>query len=471
MQVIRRWLVAWLTATVVTMGAGVQAQSGGSADAQLFSQDRLDELVAPIALYPDSLVAQILMASTYPLEVVQAARWVKQNPGLKEQALEQALASEGWDPSVKALTNFPDVLQRMSDNLDWTQDLGDAVLAQQEDVMNAIQRMRRYAYDAGNLKTTSEQKVVVQEKVIVVEPASEVVYVPAYNPTVVYGSSWAPPSYYYPFYSSPPSYWYPPGYVASNIISFGLGMAVGAAIWNNWNWGHCDWNRRSVNINNNFNFSRNINTRDVRIGNRVSGDRYSRWEHNVDHRRGVRYSDASTRQKFAGQVGDRSNRARVDRDAARGFDRKGKGESARPATREARAGRPTSRDLEGSLGKAKDRAASGERPRAEKKDRAAERPQLEKKDRPAQRDAARDRAKPEARDRSGTTRDLSRPAQSRDRSAPTRQISKPADRSGGAFKAQGKGGLERAASSRGGQSRAASRAAGGGRALGGGRGR
>lgn len=308
---------AWVFAAGV-LHAGEQAADADSP----FSADQLEQLVAPIALYPDSLVAQILMASTYPLEIVQAARWRKDHPDLKDSELEQALADERWDPSVKALTNFPDLLARMNDNLDWTQDLGDAVLAQQSEVMDAIQRMRRLAKDAGNLETTKEQKVVVQEKVILVEPATEVVYVPAYSPTVVYGSVWAPGIWYYPFYGYPRTYWYPPGYAASNFISFSIGMAVGAAIWRNWNWGHCDWRRGGVTINNNFNFSRNINTRDINIGNRSGGGNFSKWEHNSNHRAGVRYRDNATRQRFD-RAGDSGRSPRIDRDTARGFDHKG----------------------------------------------------------------------------------------------------------------------------------------------------
>ncbi len=259
--------------------ADVKAQEQQAAPDSMFSPDQLEQLVAPIALYPDSLVAQIMMASTYPLEIVQAARWRDSNPDLKDSELENALAAESWDPSVKALTNFPDLLKRMNDNLDWTQDLGDAVLAQEKEVMDAVQQMRQLALDAGNLETTPEQKVIVEEKIIVVEPATEVVYVPAYSPTVVYGSVWVPTTYYYPLYRYPASYWYPPGYAASNIVSFGVGMAVGAAIWRNWNWGHCDWRRGSVNINNNFNFNRNVNTRNIKVGNKAGGGKYSRWEH------------------------------------------------------------------------------------------------------------------------------------------------------------------------------------------------
>jgi hypothetical protein len=428
---VRRWLTAWLTAAVIALGGPAGAGTPDPASAQAFTQGQLEELVAPIALYPDSLVAQILMASTYPLEVVQAARWVKANPGLKGEELEQALASESWDPSVKALTNFPEVLERMSDSLDLTQDLGDAVLAQEQDVMDAIQRLRRYAQDAGNLQSTAEQKVVVQEKIIVIEPAAEVVYVPAYNPTVVYGTYWRPVTYYYPVYSYPPSYWYPPGYVASNVVSFWVGVAVGAAIWDRWNWGHCDWRGRGVKVNNNFNFKINVNTANINIGNRIGGGRYSKWEHNASHRGGVRYRDADTRARFAGS----SQQSRIDRDTARGFDRSGKRADARPAGRDDRAARPTSRDLERSLGKVREDAALGGGARPGQRETRDLSGSLGSAGRAPDRSVG-DRAAP---------RDLSSSGRLSDRSA---------DRPS-AFQGQGRdtGSFERAASSRGAQSR------------------
>jgi len=155
----------------------------------------LEQILAPIALYPDSLLAQILMASTYPLEVVQADRWAKQNKDLKGDALTAALEKQPWDPSVKSLVNFPQVLAMMSEKLDWTQKLGDAFLAQQKDVMDTVQGLRKKAVDAGNLKTTKEQQVIVEKETIIIEPAStQVVYVPTYNPTVVYGA-WPYPAY------------------------------------------------------------------------------------------------------------------------------------------------------------------------------------------------------------------------------------------------------------------------------------
>lgn len=159
----------------------------------LFKQEELDQMLAPIALYPDSLLAQLLMASTYPLEVVQAARWLEQNKDLEDQALADALEKRDWDPSVKSLIQFPDVLSMMNENLDWMMKLGDAFLSQQEDVTNTIQNLRIKAKDTGNLKTTEEQVVKVEKEVVIIEPASpKVVYVPVYNPTVVYGVWWWP---------------------------------------------------------------------------------------------------------------------------------------------------------------------------------------------------------------------------------------------------------------------------------------
>jgi len=201
--------------------------------AKTFSQQDLDQILAPIALYPDPLLAQIFMASTYPLEVVQAARWVKANPKINGKALEEAMTKQTWDPAVKSITAVPQVLQQMNDKIDWTQKLGDAFLAQQGDVMDTVQRLRAKAYDAGNLKS-SEQQVVKTEThgtqtIYVVQPAkTEVVYVPTYNPTVVYGAWWYPAP---PYAMYPPAYVYPPG------IAFATGVVVGAAIWGNCHWG------------------------------------------------------------------------------------------------------------------------------------------------------------------------------------------------------------------------------------------
>jgi hypothetical protein len=202
----------------------------------------LEQLVAPIALYPDALVAQILAGATYPTQIVEADRWLKQNSNLQGEQLGTAVESQAWDESVKALIQFPSVLDNMSKNLSWTSALGDAYFNDQEAVGAAIQKLRKQAKDAGNLKTTKEQTVSTQAQTIIIQPASpQVVYVPVYNPTVVYGA----PVAVYPGYSSA-------DLAAAAIISFGVGMAVGAAVWGGgccrwgWNsWGY-NWHGGSV---------------------------------------------------------------------------------------------------------------------------------------------------------------------------------------------------------------------------------
>ena len=250
--------------------------------------------MAPIALYPDSLLAQIFMASTYPLEVVQAARWVKANKNLKGDALTAALEKENWDPSVKSLVNFPQVLDMMNEKLDWTQKMGDAFLAQQKDVMDTVQKLRVKAQAEGNLKTTQQQKVVVEKETqtIIIEPANpQVVYVPTYNPTVVYGA-WAYPAY-------PPYYYYPPGYTAgAALFSFGAGVAVGAA-WG-YAWGDCNWGGGDVNVNVNRNTNINNNINRSKYQNKITSGQggQGQWKHNPEHRKGVSYRDQGTAQKF-----------------------------------------------------------------------------------------------------------------------------------------------------------------------------
>jgi hypothetical protein len=267
--------------------AATQAQPQYQAPSdQKLSQGQLDQLVAPIALYPDPLLTQVLMASTYPLEVVEAARWSHDNPGVTGNALQDAMQAQSWDPSVKALTAVPQTLQMMSDKLDWTQQLGDAFLAQQQDVMNAVQNLRAQAQAAGNLQSTPQQRVTTaqapqgaastsMQQAIVIEPTNpDVYYVPVYNPAVAYGN-WDYPAY-------PPFYWSPAGFVASNVVSFAAGVAVGAAIW-----GSCDWWGHNVIINvNRFNAFNHTN-----IANNV-------WIHNPANRDGVPYRNAAVAARF-----------------------------------------------------------------------------------------------------------------------------------------------------------------------------
>ena len=262
--------------------------------------DQLDSLVAPIALYPDPLLAQVLAASTYPLEIVQLQQWLEKNKNLKDKALADAVARQPWDPSIQAMAALPDVVKRLADDIQWTTDLGNAFLAQQSDVMEAVQRMRQKAKGTGNLKSSDQQKVetktVENKQVIVIEQANpQVVYVPSYNPTVVYGP---------PIYPYPPIYYPPPGYYAAGMaISFGVGVAMGAAFGGGWGWG-CGWGHNDVNVNVNNNFNRNTNISNS--GNRVNaqGNRGggNTWQHNGQHRGGAPYGDRSTANKYGGSA-------------------------------------------------------------------------------------------------------------------------------------------------------------------------
>jgi hypothetical protein len=263
------------------------------------SPDQLDSLVAPIALYPDPLLAQALAASTYPLEVVQLRQWLEKNKNLKDKALADEVAKQPWDPSVQALAALPDVVKRLADDIRWTTDLGNAFLSQQGDVMDAVQRMRKKAQDKGNLKSSEQQqvetKVIENKSVIVVEQADpQVVYVPSYDPVVVYGPAVYPyPPIYYPYY--------PAGYYAAGMaISFGMGVMMGAFWSGGWGWG-CGWGGNNVYINNNNNFNRNTNINrnrnNIGAGNRTAGNR---WQHNPQHRGGAPYRDRATADRFGG---------------------------------------------------------------------------------------------------------------------------------------------------------------------------
>lgn len=286
-----------------------QASSPGNQSAKI-PPDQLDSLVAPIALYPDPLLAQTLAASTYPLEIMELQQWLEKNKNLKDKALADAVAKQPWDPSVQALAALPEVVKRLADDIQWTDDLGNAFLAQESDVMAAVQRMRKKAQGKGNLKSTSQQKVesktIDNQSVIVIEQANpQVVYVPSYDPVMVYGA---------PIYPYPPIYYPPPGYYAAGMaISFGVGMAMGAFWSGGWGWG-CGWggnNNIYINNNNNFNRNTNLGNRNNLGGNRAStlpargnggrdGNATSRWQHNPQHRGGAPYRDRDTANRFGG---------------------------------------------------------------------------------------------------------------------------------------------------------------------------
>src|SRR5436309_975954 len=311
--------LAWYLTVLLATPPTILAQQ---AEQTVFKQEELDQILAPIALHPDPLGSQILMASTYPLEVVQADRWAKQNAKLKGDALTAALEKQDWDASVKSLVNFPQVLTMMSEKLDWTQKLGDAFLADQKVVLDTIQKLRAKAQESGNLKTTQEQTVIVEEKIIKIEPANpQVIYVPSYNPTVVYGA--------WPYRAEPPYYYYPPGYVATSMFAFGAGVAMGAAwgyAWGNSNWGG---GNVDVDVNRNFNSNRNIDRSKNQGGDRGQGGRF---QHSPEHRKGVSYRDQGTAQKFNRAS---SNDAIKSRESFRGRAETGRqdlGGGNRPAT-------------------------------------------------------------------------------------------------------------------------------------------
>jgi hypothetical protein len=288
------------------------AAQPGDNDVQPFKPEELEAIVAPIALYPDPLVAQVLMAATYPLEVIQAARLMKSKPNLKDAALNDELKKYDWDDSVKSLCSFPQTLDILNEKIDWMQKLGDAFLDQRKDTMDAIQRMRAKAQAQGNLKSNEQQKVIVEQAesappppagqppapppaeqtVIKIEPANpQVIYVPAYNPTVVYGSY--PPAY-------PPYYPYPPAYPwGAAALSFGVGMAVGAAVWGGCNWGGGDVD---IDVNKSNNFTNNVNRGDkaTQIKNERGSGQGGKdsFKHNPEHRGGAQYRDKGTQQKY-----------------------------------------------------------------------------------------------------------------------------------------------------------------------------
>ena len=259
--------------------------------AEKLSPEQIEALVAPIALYPDDLLVQTLVASTYPLEIIQLQQWLAKHKDLKDKALVDAVAKEPWDPAIQSMAGIPEVVKRLADDVQWTTDLGNAFLAQQADVMDAVQRMRKKAQDKGALKTNEQQKVetkVVEEKtVIVVESANpEVIYVPSYSPVVVYG-----PPVYYPY---PPIYYppYPPG---AAFVTFSVAVMWGAA------WGgaccHYGWGGNDVHIDVNNNFNQ-INHNQG--GNPGQGG--GNWQHNPEHRGAAPYGDKATAGKYGGSA-------------------------------------------------------------------------------------------------------------------------------------------------------------------------
>jgi Protein of unknown function (DUF3300) len=310
-------------------------------DETLLKPEQLDALVAPIALYPDALLANMLAASTYPLEVVEADRWVSGHKKLKGDQLKAEVGKQSWDDSVKALASTPSVLSMMSEKLDWTRSLGDAVLAQQPDVMDAVQRLRARAQANKKLSSTKQQKVSVQQQgsrqTIVIEPTDpDTMYVPYYEPSVVYGE--------WPYADYPPYYFGYPSYIGAGVVAAGLAFGAAYAIgrWGNYWGGGVNWG------NNNFfiNRSNSINN----------------WQHNAAHRQGVRYNNASVQQRFGNNNLRAGNANRMD------YRGRGGQQVLNPGTDRAKAGDRGGGDRAGAADRGRGDRGSGDRANA--RDRA-----------------------------------------------------------------------------------------------------
>ena len=335
-----RYMRLWLVmAIMVATAAGAAAQQPAPPPAtppaaaptpaqpeqSLLKPEQLEALVAPIALYPDALLANMLAAATYPLEVVEADRWIKANKNLKGDALKAEVDKKSWDDSVKALTATPSVLDMMSDKLDWSKSLGDAMLAQQADLMDAIQRLREKARANNKLSSNKQQRVTVQQQeskqVIVIEPTDpNTMYVPYYEPATVYGA--------WPYADYPPYYFGYPSYIGAGVVAAGIAFGTAWAIgrWGNYWGGGCNWGNRNVYVNH-----RTTNV----------------WQHNAAHRQGVRYNNVNVQQRFG------NNNIRAGADNRMDFRGKGGQQVLNPGK-----DRPGGGDRAGNVGdRAGDRAA------------------------------------------------------------------------------------------------------------------
>lgn len=381
--------------------AALFASPIAGAQSKPFSNEQLDQMLAQIALYPDALLSQVLMASTYPAEFQEAAAWSKANPDDKGDEAVTKVQDKDWDTSVASLVAFPEVLITLGEKPDYVKNLGDAFLAQPEDVMDSVQRLRAAAQKAGNLKTNEQIKVsteappppqapaaapapapastttVVQAppvtQTIIIEPAQpSTVYVPAYNPAVVYGTWWWPsyPPYYYP---PPPGYWFSRG--VGTAISWGVGFAVGSAMWGGFNWGGRDVDI-DIERHNNINVNKQLN---------VDGNR-TKWSHNSEHRKNVAYRGGDAQKQRLDQ-----QRASTSREQYRG-----KGDSA--ANRQRAQQTMQSRGIESPQGNAQQRAQSMDREAAKSRAQQAGGSGANRQPSSVDRDAARQHAQSVDRD-------------------------------------------------------------------------
>ncbi len=437
MHSILRGLAALFVATLLLFTAQVRAS-----DPPKFNVEQLDQMLAPIALFPDALLSQVLMATTYPKDVAEAAEWAFANRGLKGDDAVRAVQDKPWDPSVQSLVAFPQVLAMLGEKPEWVRDLGDAFLDQPHDVMDSVQFLRAKAKAAGNLNSNEQQIVAVEPappapqtivvtappppaQIITIAPANpQVVFVPIYNPVHVFGPWWHP--LFPPFFFPPAPAWGFGWNPVSTAIWWGVGIGVTNALWGGVNWG-----RRDVNINvnrwNNINVNHRIN----------SNNRNVNWNHNPGNRRGVPYRDINTRNRLQqGNIGERGGRQdyrgredqraqaraalsdrvgaeNLDRDALRNIDR-----NQIPQRTPGGAGTPA-RDRAGNIDRSQvqDRAANIDRGQA--RDRAADIDRSQARDRAANidRGQVQDRAanidRGQARDRAA---DIDR-SQARDRAA------------------------------------------------------
>jgi hypothetical protein len=276
--------------TVIPLMAVVPSSLAAGQQQVEFSQAELDQMLAPIALYPDALLSQVLIAATYPLEIIQADRWVRNNKDLKTDEALKFAEKKDWDPSVKALVAFPDILKRMSEDVDWTQRLGDAFLSNEEAVMDAVQRLRKRAYATGNLEKARHISVNRDDNNIIIEPAEErIVYVPVYDTRVVYGNWWWP--------EYPPVYWnYPSSYTYVSGFYWGSSIYLGPTYF----YSSCQWRDRRVVVIDRHDYY-NSNTHFYTGRSIVSYDGAREWHHDPIHRHGVAYYNNNLRETYGSQ--------------------------------------------------------------------------------------------------------------------------------------------------------------------------
>ncbi|QLQ25911.1 MAG: DUF3300 domain-containing protein [Dechloromonas sp.] len=376
MPSILRGIAALFVAMLLLFAVPVRA-----ADPPKFTVEQLDQMLAPIALFPDALLAQVLMATTYPKDVAEAVQWALANRSLKGDDAVKAVQDKPWDPSVQSLVAFPQVLAMLGEKPEWVRDLGDAFLGQPKEVMDSVQFLRAKAKEAGNLSSNEQQIVTVEAappppqtivvnapppptQIITIAPANpQVVFVPIYNPVHVFGPWWHP--LFPPFFFPPPPVWGFGWNPVATAIWWGVGIGVTNALWGGVNWG-----RRDVNIN--VNRWNNIN-----VNNRItSNNRNVNWNHNPGNRRGIPYRDAATRDRLENRIGERGGfqdfRGRDDQRAqarAALSDRIGAENLDRNALRDIDRSQIPQRPAAGSGAVARDRAANIDR--GQLQDRAA----------------------------------------------------------------------------------------------------